>query len=130
VRVVIRDYSQSRLERERKENVEQRATLHQLKHVKHIAYIPNSLRNISIALDNTHADGDDEEIAKKCSTLKTHTIFDFSLSLSFSRTALYKQPNKIVVLTGGNKGIGLGILRKLLECEMTVVLGNVEHSIF
>lgn len=27
-------------------------------------------------------------------------------------------------MTGGHKGIGIGILTKLLECEMTVVLGK------
>ncbi|XP_070490209.1 polyprenol dehydrogenase-like [Chironomus tepperi] len=37
-------------------------------------------------------------------------------------TQPYKQAQKICVLTGGNKGIGLGVLKKLLECEMTVVL--------
>ena len=29
----------------------------------------------------------------------------------------------MAVLTGGGKGIGLAVLQKLLECEMTVVVG-------
>jgi NAD(P)-dependent dehydrogenase (short-subunit alcohol dehydrogenase family) len=36
---------------------------------------------------------------------------------------LYPQPHKVAVLTGGNKGIGLAVLQKLLECEMTVIVG-------
>lgn len=37
---------------------------------------------------------------------------------------LYKQPDRVAVITGGNRGIGLGIIKKLLECEMTVVMGK------
>ncbi|KAG5672993.1 hypothetical protein PVAND_003074 [Polypedilum vanderplanki] len=48
--------------------------------------------------------------------------YEDAIMRKYNFVSLYKQPNKIVVLTGGNKGIGLGILRKLLECEMTVVL--------
>lgn len=36
---------------------------------------------------------------------------------------LYKQPDRVAVITGGNRGIGLRIVEKLLECEMTVVMG-------
>lgn len=43
---------------------------------------------------------------------------------------LVKQPNKVVVMTGGNRGIGLHVLEKLLKCDMTVMLGvrNPEAS--
>ena len=43
---------------------------------------------------------------------------------------LIKLKNKIVVLTGGNRGIGIHVLEKLLKCDMTVVLGvrNREES--
>jgi len=37
--------------------------------------------------------------------------------------ALYRQPSSIAVITGGNRGIGLEVLKKLLQCEMTVILG-------
>jgi NAD(P)-dependent dehydrogenase (short-subunit alcohol dehydrogenase family) len=47
-----------------------------------------------------------------------------TLNLLLYTAQPYKQAQKIVVLTGGNKGIGLGVLKKLLECEMTVVLGK------
>uniref|UniRef100_T1GMV6 Short-chain dehydrogenase n=1 Tax=Megaselia scalaris TaxID=36166 RepID=T1GMV6_MEGSC len=36
---------------------------------------------------------------------------------------LYKQPGRIAVITGGNRGIGLRIIEKLLGCEMTVIMG-------
>lgn len=41
-----------------------------------------------------------------------------------------KRPNKIVVMTGGNRGIGLHVIDKLLQCDMTVMLGvrNPEAS--
>lgn len=46
----------------------------------------------------------------------------------FIITALYNQPEKIAVITGGNRGIGLRIIEKLLECEMTVIMGEFnEH---
>jgi NAD(P)-dependent dehydrogenase (short-subunit alcohol dehydrogenase family) len=40
------------------------------------------------------------------------------------------RPNKVVVMTGGNRGIGLHVLEKLLKCDMTVMLGvrNPETS--
>ncbi|XP_059622317.1 dehydrogenase/reductase SDR family member on chromosome X homolog [Phlebotomus argentipes] len=43
---------------------------------------------------------------------------------------LFKQPGRVAVMTGGNRGIGLKIVEKLLDCDMTVVLGvrNVESS--
>lgn len=39
----------------------------------------------------------------------------------------YKRNSTVAVLTGGNRGIGLKVLEKLLECEMTVILGNHEQ---
>lgn len=47
-------------------------------------------------------------------------IFNF---LTLMLSALFPQPNKIAVMTGGNRGIGLDVLKKLLQCEMTVVCG-------
>lgn len=43
---------------------------------------------------------------------------------SFHSKALYEQPNRNVVLTGGNRGLGIHVLKKLLRCEMTVMLGK------
>lgn len=37
--------------------------------------------------------------------------------------ALYSQSSSVAVLTGGNRGLGLDVLKKLLQCEMTVILG-------
>jgi NAD(P)-dependent dehydrogenase (short-subunit alcohol dehydrogenase family) len=47
-----------------------------------------------------------------------------------NRIELYKQSDKIVVMTGGNRGIGLAVVEKLLKCDMTVMLGvrNPETS--
>lgn len=40
-----------------------------------------------------------------------------------NKVELYSQPGRIAVITGGNRGIGLEIIKKLLECEMTVIMG-------
>ncbi|XP_055919607.1 retinol dehydrogenase 12 [Eupeodes corollae] len=42
---------------------------------------------------------------------------------SRDKVALYPQNDKVAVITGGNRGIGLKIIEKLLACEMTVVMG-------
>lgn len=34
-----------------------------------------------------------------------------------------ERPNKVVVMTGGNRGIGLHVINKLLKCDMTIMLG-------
>lgn len=39
------------------------------------------------------------------------------------KVELYSQPDKIAVITGGNRGIGLKIIEKLLACDMTVIMG-------
>lgn len=49
-------------------------------------------------------------------------IHDF-IYASRDKVVLYPQPNKIVVITGGNRGIGLKIIEKLLACDMTVIMG-------
>ncbi|XP_070490223.1 polyprenol dehydrogenase-like isoform X3 [Chironomus tepperi] len=48
----------------------------------------------------------------------------------FNKVSLYSQSSSIAVLTGGNRGIGLEVLKKLLQCEMTVILGvrNIEAA--
>ncbi|XP_053684486.1 dehydrogenase/reductase SDR family member on chromosome X [Sabethes cyaneus] len=47
-----------------------------------------------------------------------------------NRVELYKQPGKIALVTGGNRGIGLRIVQKLVECDIEVILGvrNPEAS--
>lgn len=37
---------------------------------------------------------------------------------------LIKLPNKVAVITGGNRGIGVYVVEKLLKCEMTVIMGK------
>lgn len=46
------------------------------------------------------------------------------------RLELVKRSNKVAVMTGGNRGIGLFVLEKLLKCDMIVLLGvrNPEGS--
>ncbi|KAG5672997.1 hypothetical protein PVAND_003078 [Polypedilum vanderplanki] len=50
-------------------------------------------------------------------------ISDATIGKYYNRISLFKQTSKVCVLTGGNRGIGLQILKKLLQCEMTVILG-------
>ncbi|XP_055837573.1 dehydrogenase/reductase SDR family member on chromosome X [Episyrphus balteatus] len=42
---------------------------------------------------------------------------------SRDKVVLCTQPDRIAVITGGNRGIGLKIIEKLLACEMTVIMG-------
>ncbi|XP_004534582.1 dehydrogenase/reductase SDR family member on chromosome X [Ceratitis capitata] len=49
-------------------------------------------------------------------------IHDF-MYRSRDRVALYKQPGRVAVITGGNRGIGLRVAEKLLACDITVILG-------
>lgn len=39
---------------------------------------------------------------------------------------LFKQPGRIAVITGGNRGIGADVVEKLLQCEINVIMGK--HS--
>lgn len=43
---------------------------------------------------------------------------------------LFDQKGRVAVITGGNRGIGLHVVEKLLACHITVVMGvrNVESS--
>ena len=45
--------------------------------------------------------------------------------ISLIRTELDKQPGRVVVITGGNRGIGLKVVEKLLKCDMTIVMGKL-----
>ncbi|CAG9809471.1 unnamed protein product [Chironomus riparius] len=40
-----------------------------------------------------------------------------------NKVDLVQKPNKIAIMTGGNRGIGVHTLEKLLKCSMTVMLG-------
>lgn len=55
--------------------------------------------------------------------------FNYKYSYKNIFVALYKQDSSLAVLTGGNRGLGLRVLKKLLECEMTVILGKVRHTL-
>lgn len=37
---------------------------------------------------------------------------------------LFRQPGRIAVITGGNRGIGADVVEKLLQCEINVVMGK------
>ncbi|XP_055382289.1 dehydrogenase/reductase SDR family member on chromosome X [Condylostylus longicornis] len=48
-------------------------------------------------------------------------IQDISLNKK-NNVAILQQTDRIAIVTGGNRGIGLRIIEKLLECEMTVIM--------
>lgn len=48
--------------------------------------------------------------------------------MSFALLAeLIQLPNKVAVITGGNRGIGIYVVQKLLRCGMTVVMGETRE---
>lgn len=53
-----------------------------------------------------------------------------SLRIYLPFTDLYDQKGRTAIITGGNRGIGLHVVEKLLACHITVVMGvrNVETS--
>ncbi|XP_070490215.1 uncharacterized protein [Chironomus tepperi] len=57
-------------------------------------------------------------------------VEDMMYGPCYNKVSLYPQSSSVAVLTGGNRGIGLCILKKLLQCEMTVILGvrNIEAA--
>uniref|UniRef100_A0A1A9WIU1 Uncharacterized protein n=1 Tax=Glossina brevipalpis TaxID=37001 RepID=A0A1A9WIU1_9MUSC len=50
-------------------------------------------------------------------------LIDDFMYRSSNKVELYTQPDRIAVITGGNRGIGLRIIQKLLNCDMTVIIG-------
>lgn len=42
----------------------------------------------------------------------------------FKITALYSQSGRVAVITGGNRGLGLYIVDKLLKCDFVVIMGE------
>lgn len=63
--------------------------------------------------------------AEPAALWKNQAIFFLVICL-----ALFEQPLKVAVLTGGNRGIGLHVLEKLLICKMTVVLGTSIYTLW
>ncbi|KAL7017750.1 hypothetical protein ACKWTF_010506 [Chironomus riparius] len=55
---------------------------------------------------------------------------DYMNAPRYNTVSLYSQSSSVAVLTGGSRGLGLGVLKKLLQCEMTVILGvrNIEAA--
>lgn len=41
-----------------------------------------------------------------------------------------KKPGKVAVITGGARGIGLEVVKKLVQCEMHVVIGNIMNQYY
>lgn len=48
--------------------------------------------------------------------------FDDILSAKYNKTDLPSVPNKIAIVTGGSKGIGAEVVKKLLQCDMEVII--------
>lgn len=48
--------------------------------------------------------------------------FDDILNARYNKTDLPLVPNKIAIVTGGSRGIGAEIVKKLLQCDMEVII--------
>lgn len=49
-------------------------------------------------------------------------IFNISYLIIFSFLDLPKRSHEVAIVTGGSRGIGLEVVKKLLECDMHVVI--------
>ena len=47
----------------------------------------------------------------------------------FYISELIQLPNRVAIITGGNRGIGIHVVTKLLRCEMTVIMGEKSEII-
>ncbi|XP_025407370.1 dehydrogenase/reductase SDR family member on chromosome X-like isoform X2 [Sipha flava] len=50
-------------------------------------------------------------------------VFDDLQNRSFNKFDIVNKRGKVAVVTGGARGIGLEVVRKLIECEMHVIIG-------
>lgn len=50
-------------------------------------------------------------------------LLDDFIMRSHNKVENYKQSGKIALITGGNRGIGLRIVKKLVECDIEVIMG-------
>lgn len=56
-------------------------------------------------------------------------FFQKQKNLNVNFPELYSQPDKIAVVTGGSRGLGLYVVKKLVDCDMTVIVGEFFFSI-
>lgn len=63
-----------------------------------------------------------EKYLKVFESGQIHRKVKVTLQRYFLSSGLFPQPHKIVVMTGGNRGIGMAVVKKLLECKMTVIV--------
>jgi len=54
----------------------------------------------------------------------THKIDAYISSIFFS-SDLSSKPDKVAIVTGGSKGIGAEVVKKLLQCDMEVIIGEL-----
>lgn len=44
--------------------------------------------------------------------------------MNFVFSEIVNKRGKVAVITGGARGIGLDVVKKLVQCEMHVIIGN------
>lgn len=62
---------------------------------------------------------------KRLNEVKFLVLIDVCISFIFFIPDLPSKPDKVAIVTGGSRGIGAEVVKKLLQCDMEVIIGEL-----